>query len=296
MTLTRAFFFAIIAVVLFWLYFPFVIMGILSFQGPRGGPTFPLHGTSTIWYWKLFHPGVVTRYSDVGEFLGNYLAALGRSVALALIVMVIVTVLALLAAQAFRTKFRASGLIFYLWLLGIVVPGITISLGLALVFRQLGIPEAWYSTTLAVHVMYLLPISLIIFLMFFNRFDRQLEDAALVLGANELRTWWYVTLPILKPAILTSMIFTFTLSLDEYQRSNLITGVQQTLPLMIVGAVTTRITPELYALGTLTTVGSLIVVALYLIFMVRSTRRLSVVVPEPQDAPASSKVDVAQAR
>ena len=42
------------------LYFPFVIMAILSFQGPRGGHTFPLRGTSTIWYWKLIYPSELT--------------------------------------------------------------------------------------------------------------------------------------------------------------------------------------------------------------------------------------------
>jgi putative spermidine/putrescine transport system permease protein len=132
--------------------------------------------------------------------------------------------------------------------------------------------------------MYLLPISLIIFLMFFNRFDPQLEDAAKILGANELKTWWHVTVPNIMPAILTSMLFAFTLSLDEYQRSLLVTGTDQTLPLMVMGSVTTRITPTLYALGTLTTIGSLFIIALYLIFMVRSTRQTQAPAPD-EDAP-----------
>jgi putative spermidine/putrescine transport system permease protein len=284
MSVSRAFFLAFIAIVLFWLYFPFLIMGVLSFQGPRGGPTFPLQGPSTIWYWKLFHPGVVTEFSDVGEFLGNYLRAFGISLVLALVVMTIVTVLALLGAQAFRKRFHGSGVVFYLWLLGIIVPGVTVSLGLALVYQQLNISMHWYTTTIAVHVMYLLPISLIIFLMFFNRFDPQLEDAAKILGANELKTWWHVTVPNIMPAILTSMLFAFTLSLDEYQRSLLVTGTDQTLPLMVMGSVTTRITPTLYALGTLTTIGSLFIIALYLIFMVRSTRQTQAPAPD-EDAP-----------
>jgi ABC-type spermidine/putrescine transport system permease subunit II len=78
--------------------------------------------TSTIWYWKLFHPGQLTEYSDVGEFLGDYLGALQRSLLLALLTMIISTVLGLMAAQAFRRHFRGSGVVFYLWLLGIIVP------------------------------------------------------------------------------------------------------------------------------------------------------------------------------
>src|SRR5215831_436804 len=144
----RPLFLAYLAAILVVLYFPFVIMGILSFQGPRGGHTFPLRGVSAIWYWKLFHPGQLTQYSDVGEFLGDYIAAFERSLVLAGLTMVISTVLALMAAQAFRHRFRGSGLIFYLWLLGIIVPGITVSLGLALAFQRLGVPLHWWSTGL----------------------------------------------------------------------------------------------------------------------------------------------------
>jgi hypothetical protein len=72
-----------------------------------------------------------------------------------------------------------------------------------------------------------------------------------------------VTLPLMLPAISTSMLFGFTLSLDEFQRSLLVIGAGQTLPLTIMGSVTTGVTPTLYALGTLTTLMSLSIVALY---------------------------------
>jgi len=278
--LPRFLFLAYLAFVLAVLYFPFVIMFILSFQGPRGGHTFPLQGTSTIWYWKLFNPGAVTEYSDVGEFLGDYLGALQRSVILAIIVMAISTTLALMAALAFRRRVRGSGLVFYLWLLGIIVPGIVVSLGLSLFFKQVKVDPHWLTTTLAVHVMWTLPFCLIIFLMFFNRFDPNLEDAALVFGANEWKKFWFVLFPLLRPALLSSALFGFTLSLDEFQRSLLVTGIDQTLPLMVMASVTTRITPTLYALGSLTTLLSFSVIAAYLIFLVRTTRRTRGVVPE----------------
>ena len=255
------------------LYFPFVIMAILSFQGPRGGHTFPLRGTSTIWYWKLFHPGQLTEYSDVGEFLGDYLGALRRSLLLAILTMIISTVLGLMAAQAFRRGFRGSGAVFYLWLLGVIVPGITVSLGLSLVFQRLGVPVHWLTTGLAVHVMWTLPFSLVVFLMFFNRFDASLEDAALTLGATSWQTLRHVTLPLMQPAVLTSLLFGFTLSLDEFQRSLLITGTEQTLPLMVMASVTTRVTPTLYALGTLTTLLSFAVVGAYLLLLTYSLRK-----------------------
>ncbi len=272
-SLVRSLYLVYLGFILAVLYFPFVVMAILSFQGPRGGHTFPLRGVSTIWYWKLFNPGKLTPYSDVGEFLGDYLASLQRSVVLAVITMLISTALALMAAQAFRRGFKGSGLVFYLWLLGIIVPGITVSLGLSLWFRRMDLPLHWLTTGLPVHVMWTLPFSLIIFLMFFNRFDTSLEDAALILGATRWKTFRHVTLPLMQPAILTSLLFAFTLSLDEFQRSLLITGTDQTLPLMVMASVTTRITPTLYALGTLTTLLSFAVVGAYLALLTYSLRK-----------------------
>jgi len=282
--LIRPLYLAYLGFILAVLYFPFVVMAILSFQGPRGGHTFPLRGVSTIWYWKLFNPGKLTPYSDVGEFLGDYLASLQRSVVLAVITMLISTALALMAAQAFRRGFKGSGLVFYLWLLGIIVPGITVSLGLSLWFRRMDLPLHWLTTGLPVHVMWTLPFSLIIFLMFFNRFDTSLEDAALILGATRWKTFRHVTLPLMQPAILTSLLFAFTLSLDEFQRSLLITGTDQTLPLMVMASVTTRITPTLYALGTLTTLLSFAVVGAYLALLTYSLRKSRRLVEESGSA------------
>lgn len=265
-----------IGFILLMLYFPFIIMAILSFQGPRGGHTFPLNGVSSWWWWKLFHPGQSTEFSDVGEFLGNYLGALGRSLLLATVVAILATIMALMAAHAFRKPFRGSNAVFYLWLLGIIVPGITVSLGLFLVLNRLGITPNWKTSALGVHVMWTLPFCLIIFLMGFNRFDLDLEDAALVFGANPLQAYWHVTLPVLQPFILSSLLFGFTLSLDEFQRSLLLTGTTletQTAPVMIMASVTTRITPTLYALGTLTTLLSFAVIALYIFFLVRAERQ-----------------------
>src|SRR5205823_6753968 len=69
--LVRPLYLAYLGFILAVLYFPFVVMTILSFQGPRGGHTFPLRGVSTLWYWQLFNPGDLTPYSDVRELLAD---------------------------------------------------------------------------------------------------------------------------------------------------------------------------------------------------------------------------------
>ena len=243
------------------LYGPFLVMLVLSFQGPDGGPTFPLQGISTFWYERLFDPLGTAR--DIGEFVGNFGAAVGRSLLLALLTMCISTVFATMAAQAFRTKFRGGGPIFYLYLLGIIIPGVTVGLGHALFWQALGINKEWYSTTLIVHILWTFPFCFIVMLTIFNRFDRSTEEAAMCLGASSWRTFWHITLPIMKPGIMASALFSFTLSFDEFPRTVLVNGSLNTLPLDVLGMATIRIEPRLFVMGVLITVISLLVIAVF---------------------------------
>ena len=128
------------ALFIVFVYGPMIAMFILSFQGRRGGTSFPMRGSSLYWYNKLIEP------STVGDLQG----ALGRSLILALVVMLITAIFSTMLAMAFRKKFVGSGLLFYTVMSGLMVPGILLSLGLATLMRQLGIPVAWYSSGLGV--------------------------------------------------------------------------------------------------------------------------------------------------
>ena len=115
---------------LLFIYGPMFAMFILSFQGRRGGTSFPMRGFSLHWWNKLLEP------SSVGDMQGAML----RSIILALVVMVITALFSTLFAMAFRKRFFGSGLLFYTIMTGIMVPGILLSLGLATLLKQLGIP------------------------------------------------------------------------------------------------------------------------------------------------------------
>lgn len=247
------------------LYGPFLVMAILSFQGENGGPTFPLQGASFFWYERLFNPLGTAR--DIGEFVGNFGAAVTRSLILALLTMCISTVLATMAAQAFRTRFMGAGPIFYLYLLGIIIPGVTVGLGHALFWQALDIDKHWFTTTLIAHILWTFPFCFIVMLTIFNRFDHSTEEAAMCLGASSWRTFWHVTLPIMKPGIMASGLFGFTLSFDEFARTVLVNGSQNTLPLDVLGMATIRIEPRLFVMGVLITVISLVVIAVFAVLM-----------------------------
>jgi putative spermidine/putrescine transport system permease protein len=254
------------------LYGPTVVMAILSFQGADGGPTFPLQDPGLSWYARLFDPDGAAK--TTGEYMGRLGPPAWRSLALALLTAAVSTVLATMAAQAFRTRFRGAGLIFNIYLLGIVIPGIALGLGHALFWQYFGIEKAWFSTALLAHVVWTFPFCFIILLAVFNRFDPSIENAAMCLGASHWQTFWRITLPIIKPGITASVLFAFTLSFDEFARTFLVNGAENTLPLEVLGATTVRVTPRLYAMGVVITAVSLVVIMVMVYFLTKDVRRM----------------------
>jgi putative spermidine/putrescine transport system permease protein len=234
-----------------WL--PLVTMSVLSFTGPDGGTTFPMNGVSLHWYRELL------RVSMVSDFKPPML----RSVLLGLACSITTAAFALAAAQAMRARFRGSDALFYLILLGIMAPGLLVGFGVAVVARLLGIPLAWYSTTFAVHLVWTLPFGFLTMLAVFNRFDERLEEAALTLRATRIATFWRITFPLVLPGVIGAGLFGFTLSYDEFARSFFTTGTDLTLPLAIYAQFDRQLTPTLYAIGTATTVLSLLAVAVF---------------------------------
>jgi len=94
----------------------------------------------------------------------------------------------------------------------------------------------------------------------FNRFDYRLEEAARDLGATPWQTFRYVVLPIILPSVVGIGLFGFTLSWDELARSSQAIGSVNTLPLELQGLTTTITKPDIYALGTITTAVSFLVI------------------------------------
>lgn len=246
-----------------FLYGPLSAIVILSFQGPNGGLTFPLNGVSLRWFANLFEQ------QAVGDFGGSF----RRSFALGLMVMVVTVVVALLAGLAFRRKFWGATPLFYLAVASLVVPSIIVSLGIGVLFSQLGLQPAWYTSGFGAHLTWTLPFGVLIMFAVFNRFSPAYEEAARDLGASSWQSFRHVVLPIILPSLIGVGLFGFTLSYDEFARTLMTSGTYNTLPLEIYGMTTNVTTPVLYALGTVTTVFSLIVIGGTLALIIGLNRR-----------------------
>jgi putative spermidine/putrescine transport system permease protein len=274
---------ALFALFVLFLYGPMITIVVLSFQGPQGGLTFPMNGVSLHWFYRLWDGlGVVDIW-----------AAFRRSVRLGAVVMVLTVVLSLLAGLAYRKRFFGSNLLFYVVVASLIVPSIVVSLGIGLEFRLLddtvksvaealgfedfgqryGTAMGLFTSGLGAQLTWTLPFGLLICFAIFNRFDRRYEEAARDLGATSWQTIRFVVIPILLPSLIGVGLFGFTLSYDEFARSLYTSGTFNTLPLEIYGMTTNVTTPVLYALGTVTTGVSFLVIALALVSFTWVRRR-----------------------
>lgn len=248
---------------LVFLYGPTVTILILSFQGPQGGLTFPLQNPSLHWFSSLFE------VQRVGDFGGS----LKRSLALAVMVMIANVAIAVPAGLALRKGFRGSRLIFALTIASLIVPSILVSMGIGLLFSQTGVGNAWYSSAFGAHLTWTLPFGVLIMIGVFARLNPAYEEAAVDAGATRWQTFRHVTFPIILPNIVGVMLFGFSLSYDEMPRTVLAGGAFNTLPLEIYAMTNNVTTPVLYALGTLTTLVSFVVITIAIVLIAVTRRR-----------------------
>ncbi|MFP8968007.1 ABC transporter permease [Pokkaliibacter sp. CJK22405] len=267
MTSSRPLSFYILSIVfalfMLFLYGPTLTIGILSFQGPDGGLTFPMNGVSLHWFKNLFTE------QQVGDFGGSFL----RSLLLGLMVMVCTLVFSLMAGFAYRRRFAGSTVLFYLTLTSLIIPSILISLGIGLMFDRLGISPNWFSSAFGAHLTWTLPFGLLIMFAVFNRFNPAYEAAARDLGASHWQTVRLIVIPLIAPSLLGVALFGLTLSYDEFARTLMVAGSFNTLPLELFGMTTNVTTPVLYALGTLTTIFSFTIIALVVLLMSLTRKR-----------------------
>jgi putative spermidine/putrescine transport system permease protein len=246
-----------------FLYGPMIVIYVLSFQGPNGGLTFPLQGVSLHWFNAL-----ITQ-----ERTGDIAGAFRRSIALAAMVTVLTVVLSVTAGLAFRRRFAGAGLVFYMAIASLIMPGLFVSLGIGLVFQMLGVTPTWYGSALGAQLTWTLPYGLLIMFAVLGRFNRAYEEAASDLGASNWQRLQHVTLPIVLPGIIGVALFGFTLSYDEFPRTVLTSGSSNTLPLEIWAMTTDVTSPALFAVGTVTTVISFIVIGVALTSIALIERR-----------------------
>ena len=254
---------------LLFLYGPMLVMYVLSFQGPNGGVTFPMVGVSLAWFADIVKPGQ----------MANIPVSFARSIALASAVSLLTAAISIAAALAFRRRFPGSGLLFYLAVASLVMPSLLVGFGIGLGFKVLGLKPSLFTSALGAQLTWTLPFGVFAMFAVVNRFNRSYEEAADDLGASPWQRFTHVTLPILLPGIIGVAMGAFTLSYDEYARTTLVIGTRNTLPLEIYALISSATSPTLFAIGTVTTAVSFMIIGLTLWAIYRIQRRRAASAP-----------------
>lgn len=238
--------------VLLYVYVPIISLVVFSFNA--GGINFPFEGLSLEWYAALF--------ADQAT-----IEAIVRSLQLAAVVTVIGTLLSTATAVAYLYGFPGSRALLYLLVAGIVVPGITFSVGSNIFLDQLtGLtPTLWLA--IPVHVVWTVPFATIFLIVGIPSNLAEQDEAARAMGASNWTVFRKVIFPQISLSVVGAAIIVFTLSYNEGTRSLLLLGQDSTMPIRILSISQSSLSADLFALGSTTTIFSsiLLVVAGYLL-------------------------------
>ncbi|MEI4263818.1 ABC transporter permease [Roseovarius sp. D0-M9] len=203
------------------LYVPVLFLPLFSFNDSIY-VKFPLTGFTLEWYGDLFQREPVWN-------------ALMNSVKIGVCVSILSTLLGVFAAKAItRYRLPGRGPVVGFIMLPLVVPLIIFGVALLVLFSNLGVPLSLYTVGVG-HLIICLPFSVATLIPRFEGFDRSIEEASADLGENALWTFWRVTLPMVFPGVIASLMLTFTVSFDEFILAFFLSGTEPTLPMYIWG-------------------------------------------------------------
>src|SRR5262249_24924801 len=163
-----------------------------------------------------------------------------------------------------RRRFPGDNIVFALMIGSLVAPGLVLGIGVGLLFNAIGIETSPYGSALGAQLSWTLPFGVLVMFAVMSRFNNAWEEAARDLGASRWQAIWLVIVPVLAPGLVAVALFGFTLSLDEFYRSLQTAGSVNTMPLEIWSMTLNVTSPSLYALGTVTTIISFIVIGVSL--------------------------------
>jgi len=232
--------------VLAFLYLPIAVLIIFSFNDSRT-LTLPLGGFTFGWYEKMF------ANADLLQSIVNSLYVASFAVLLTLIV-------GIPAAIALdRLVFPGKTLFRRLILMPIALPGVITGISMLNLFRVMGFNLS-LETVILGHATALLAVTVTQIFARLQRLPRSMEEASADLGANPIQTFFFVTLPNIKAAIVGTALICFTISFDEIPVTFFLTGRDNTLPMYIWSTLRRGITPEINAVGTIIILISLVLI------------------------------------
>jgi len=219
-----------------YMFLPLIIMMAAAFNANRNPSISPWKGFTFAWFDKL-----------MGE--NELWVALGNSAIIGLFVVLISVVLGLAAALLLtRLQTRAKTLIYGIMVSPVLVPGVILGVSTLLLWDTIGVPGGLFLSIIAQST-FISAYAMLLFMARLQRFDRGLEEAALDLGASHQQVFYKITLPFLRPTILTAAVLAFLQSFENYNTTLFTIGRESTVTIFIGSAVKQGQEPTINALA-----------------------------------------------
>jgi putrescine transport system permease protein len=226
-----------------FLYLPIVLLVVFSFNESRLGTVWT--GFSLKWYYALMDDASMLSAAWVSLKIA-FLAAT-FAVALGTLAALVMT-----RFRAFRGKTVFGALMTAPLVMPEVVTGLSLLLMFFTVFAPLGLEPKGLLSILIAHITFTMAFVTVVLSSRLAELDRSLEEAAMDLGANRVKVFFVITLPIIAPALLSGWLLAFTLSLDDVVISSFVAGPDSTtLPMKVFSSVRLGLNPKINALATL---------------------------------------------
>ena len=203
-----------------FLYGPVLLLPLFSFNDSTFA-AFPLKGFTLRHYSSMAHDS-------------SMLLALKSSILVAIIVALVSTAIAIPASIAL-TRYRLPGgrIILSTMMLPLVFPTIVIAVALLSILVRVLNMELSLWTIGAGHILICLPFAMTVLMSRLEGFDRSLEEASRDLGEGAWQTFRRITLPLIMPGIISSLLLAFITSFDEFVLAFFLSGTQPTLPVYL---------------------------------------------------------------
>jgi putrescine transport system permease protein len=227
-----------------FLYVPIILLMIYSFNESRLVTIWG--GFSTKWYGTLL---------DNAQMLDAARRSLEIAAIAATVACVLGTVAGLVLARfgRFRGRTLFSGMVTAPLVMPEVITGLSLLLLFVAMEQLFGFPQGRGMLTITIaHITFCLAYVAVVVQSRLVSLDESIEEAAMDLGARPLTVFFWITLPIISPAVIAGWLLSFTLSLDTLVITSFVSGPgSTTLPVYIFSKVKLGVTPEINALATI---------------------------------------------
>jgi spermidine/putrescine transport system permease protein len=229
-----------------FLHLPILVLVVFSFNSSKFSVDW--RGFTLQWYHRLLERPDILRGLRISLIVG---------VAATVISAILGTMIALaLARHRFRGRRAFEGFLY----VPIVTPEIVVGISLLILFALFKFPLGVTTITIA-HVAFCISFVVIVVLARLEGMDQNLEEAAMILGADEITTFWKVTVPQLWPGILAGALLAFTMSFDDFVITSFVSGSgSSTLPIVVYSMVRKNVEPSINAISTIILAGTALLI------------------------------------